>query len=71
MLIFIWYDQSWLHKFVIAFLLLELIKIMVIQLFYDGGLCHKEPSLLICSANEWTSLYMIGTSAMNQLTKKV
>ena len=26
---------------------------------------------MICSANEWTSFYMIGTPTMNELTKKV
>ena len=25
----------------------------------------------ICSANEWTSLYVIGTSTMKELTKKL
>ena len=28
-------------------------------------------SQLICSANEWTSSYVLGTSTMNELTKKV
>ena len=32
---------------------------------YDGGLSF------ICSANKWTSFYMIGTSAMNELNKEV
>ena len=41
------------------------------KLFHDGGLYHKEISPLICSANERTSFYMIGTSVMNELTKKV
>ena len=28
-------------------------------------------SPLICSANEWTGSYVLGTSTMNELTKKV
>ena len=51
-------------KIVIAFLFLKLIKNMLVQLFHDGGLYHKETSLLIRSANEWTTLYLIGTFTM-------
>ena len=28
---------------------------------------HIETSLLICRANQWTGLYMIGTSVMKEL----
>ena len=38
-------------------------------LFLDGGLCRIEPSLLICSENQWTGLYMIGTSIMKKLRR--
>ena len=27
--------------------------------FHDGGPCHIETSLLICSANQWAGFYMI------------
>ena len=38
-------------------------------LFHDGGLYHIENSPLICRANQWTGFYMIGTSAMKELSK--
>ena len=31
------------------------------------SLCHIDTSLLICSANQWTSVYMIETSVMKEL----
>ena len=34
---------------------------------YDGGLYHIEISPLICSTNQWTRFYMIGTSVMKEL----
>ena len=37
------------------------------KLFYDGGPYLIEISLLICSADQWTSFYIIGTSAMKEL----
>ena len=52
-------------------LFVELLKNMLAQLFHDGRLYRKETRPLICSANEWTSFNMIGTSAINELTKKV
>ena len=69
--IFILYGQNRLQKFIIAFLFLELIKNFLVYLVHVGGLYQKNPSQLTCSGNEWTSFYMIGTSAMNELTKKV
>ena len=44
---------------------------MCIQLFNDGGLYHIEPSPLICSANQWTGLYMITASVLKRLKVKV
>ena len=41
--------------------------IITIQLFHDGGPYHTETSLLICSANQWTGFYIIGTSVMKEL----
>ena len=38
------------------------------QLFHDGGSYHIETSPFICSANQWTGFYMIGTSVMKELT---
>ena len=35
------------------------------ELFHDGGPYHIETSPLICSANQWTDFYMIGTSVMS------
>ena len=37
------------------------------ELFHDRGPYHIETSALICSANHWTSFYMIGTSVMKKL----
>ena len=37
------------------------------QVFDYGGPYHVETSPLICSENQWTSFYMIGTSVMKWL----
>ena len=37
------------------------------QLFHNGGPYHIETSPLICCANKWTGLYMIGTTVMKEL----
>ena len=37
------------------------------QHFHDGCSYHIETSPLICSANQWTDFFMIGTSAMKEL----
>ena len=37
------------------------------QHFHDGCSYHIETSPLICSANQWTDFFMIGTSAMISL----
>ena len=37
------------------------------ELFHDGGSYHIETSRLICSANQWTGFYTIGTSVINEL----
>ena len=34
------------------------------QLFHDGRSCRIETSPLICSANQWTGLCIIGTSVI-------
>ena len=34
---------------------------------HDGGTYHVETSPLICSANQWTVFYMIGSSIMKGL----
>ena len=36
-------------------------------IFHDVGLCLIDTSLLICSANQWTSVYMIETSVLKEL----
>ena len=41
--------------------------IKILSLFYDGGPYHIETSPLICTANQWTGLYMVGTSVMKEL----
>ena len=35
--------------------------------FHDGGPNHIETSPLICSGNQWTGFYMIGTSIVREL----
>ena len=37
------------------------------DLFHDGVPYHIETSLLICSANQQTSFYMIGTFSMKKV----
>ena len=41
----------------------------IIWFFYDGCPYHIETSRLICSANQWTVFYLIGTSVMKELNK--
>ena len=36
-------------------------------LVHEGGPYHMEVSPLICSANQWTGFYMIGTSVFKEL----
>ena len=36
-------------------------------LFHDGGPYHIETSPLICTVNQWTGFYMIGTSIIKKL----
>ena len=38
-----------------------------VKLFRGGGPYHIETSPLICSANQWSGFYMIGTSVMKEL----
>ena len=38
-----------------------------IELFIEGGLYHIQTSPLICSADQWASLYIIRTSVMKEL----
>ena len=40
-----------------------------IERFRDGGPYRIETSSLICSANQWTGLYMIGISITKELNK--
>ena len=42
------------------------IVLVNIWLFHDGGPYHIETSPLICSPNQWTGFYMIGTSVMKK-----
>ena len=34
--------------------------------FPDGGPYHTETSTLVCTVNQWTGFYMIGTSVMKE-----
>ena len=43
----------------------------LVQLFHDGDPHHIEPSPLICTANQWTGIYMTGTSVMKELTSQL
>ena len=45
--------------------------ITVLSFFHDGGPYHIETRPLICSANQWTGFYMIGTFVMKGLIRKV
>ena len=38
---------------------------------HDGGLYHIETSPLICRANHWTVIYMIGVSVVKELNHSV
>ena len=42
----------------------------IIKLFCDGDPYHIETSRLVCSANQWISFYMIGTSDEKEITEK-
>ena len=35
--------------------------------FHDGGPFHIETNPFIWKANQWTGIYMIGTTVMNEL----
>ena len=41
--------------------------LMFFWLFYDESPYHIETNLLICSVNQWTGFYMIGTSVTKEL----
>ena len=41
-----------------------------LQLFHDGSPYHIETSPLICSANQCTGFYMIGTTIMKEPNSK-
>ena len=41
--------------------------IFPLSLFHDGGPYHIETSLLVCSTNQLTGFYMIGTSVKTEL----
>ena len=38
-----------------------------VRLFHDIGPYRIKSSALICRANQWTGLYMIGTTVMKEL----
>ena len=42
-----------------------------LQLFHERGLYHIESSPLICTANQCSGFYMVGTPAMKNLNKHV
>ena len=41
---------------------------VTVQLFHEGGPYHIDTSPLICRPSQWTGFYMIGSSAMKELT---
>ena len=41
--------------------------LLMIQFFHDKVPCYRQTSPSICSANQWTSFYMIVTSVMKEL----
>ena len=44
-----------------------MIKDVLLLIFHDGGPYHIKASSLICSANQWTGFYMVGTSVKKEL----
>ena len=38
-----------------------------VESFFNGGSYHIETNPLICSENQWTGFYIIGTSVMKEL----
>ena len=54
-------------KVYFRFIQVLLSLLVYLWLFYDGGPYHIEASPLICSANQWTVSYMIGTSVLKEL----
>ena len=49
----------------------NIIKKCAINSFMTETVITVETSPLICSANQWTGFYMITTSVMNELSKKI
>ena len=41
-----------------------------LKLFHDGDPYHIETSPLVCFPNQWTGLYMVGTSVIKELKTK-
>ena len=41
------------------------------ELSHDGDSYHMETSPFICTVNQWTGFYMIGTSTMKELKEIV
>ena len=40
----------------------------LLELTHDEGPYHIETSRLICTVNQWTGSYIIGTSVMKELS---
>ena len=47
----------------------EYIQVTKHKLFHEGDSCRIETSPLICSANQYTDFYTIGTSLMKELRR--
>ena len=43
------------------------ITVNEVYFFHDRGPYHIEASPLVCSANQWTGFYKIGTAVMKEL----
>ena len=41
--------------------------VCIVQIFHEGSPYHVETSPLICRANHWTGVYVMGTSVMKEL----
>ena len=45
--------------------------ILILLFFHDGDLYHMDTSPLTCFANHWSGFFMIGSSAMKELKRRI
>ena len=64
---FFYFNQLFISKSKMIFR--DLKRFAYFKPFYDGGPSHLETSPLICSENQCSGFYMVGTSLMKELNK--